>query len=96
MAKTAMPELTVTEFDVLKSQECVKTFQTVFYNLFLKSMQLEESKHPGSRVSHDGCWFGHALLGHGTRDPIPTLLHGVVGTCIGLQMGAQREDGSAC
>lgn len=59
-------------------------------------MQQEESKHPGSRVSHGGRWFGHALLGRGARDPIPTLLHGAVGTCIVLKMGPQREDGCAC
>lgn len=96
IAKPATPELTVTEFDVLKSEKRVKTVRIVFYNSFLRSMQLEESEHPGSKVSHCECWFGHTLLGQGARDPTPMLLHGAVGTCIGLKTGAQREDGSAC
>jgi len=58
-------------------------------------MQLEESKHPGSRVSLGERWFGHALPGQGARDPTPTLLHEAEGTCTGLKTGAQRQAGSA-
>lgn len=59
-------------------------------------MQLEESKHPEGRVSRGECWFGHALLGQGARDSALMVLHEVVGTCIGLKMGAWREAGCAC
>lgn len=88
-AKPAVPELLETEFDVLKSEGHVKTFCTVFYNSFLRSTQLEVSKHPGSRVSHGRCWDR-------VQRVLPPTPAWVVGTRIGLKTAAQRQDRSAC